>query len=424
MNFEKIIRLRNNSIIKNLFALGTLQLTNYLIPLIFIPYIIRVVGIEKFGLISFSQALMTFLAVVTDYGFNLSSTREVSLSRGDQTNLSSIYSITFSSKLFLGMAAFLILLAAVFLFPKLEEETLLHLFGFSLVLGQLLFPVWLFQGLEKMHYITILNFASKVITLACVISFINEESDYLYILPCYASGPLLASVAAMFLVRKVFHLNFELSDFVKIRTKLAEGFSLFLSNVSVTLYSSATLIILGAFSTDLIVGYYSAAEKIMLVPRQLLGVFSQAIYSKVCLLADQGYNVLEKLWDKLIPPFLVLVFLICLITLVFSNELTFFMTGGPSESVSFLIKLLSFVPFIVALNVKSYQTLLAYNLRVQCLSVLVFASLSNIVINGLLSYLFGATGTVISLLITETIISAGLYTMLRRWRGRIISKEI
>jgi PST family polysaccharide transporter len=424
VNFEKIIQLRNNSIVKNLFALGVLQLTNYLIPLIFVPYIIRVVGIEKFGLISFSQALMIFLAVITDYGFNLSSTREVSLSRDDQTNLSSIYSVTFSSKLFLGLAAFLILVAAVFLFPKLEEEILLHLFGFSLVLGQLLFPVWLFQGLEKMQYITILNFFSKVITLVCMIIFIKDESDYLFVLPCYASGPLATSVAAMFLVRKLFQLKFSLSKFVRIKDKLVEGFSLFLSNISVTLYSSATLIILGAFATDLVVGYYSAAEKIMMVPRQLLGVFSQAIYSKVCLLADQGYHSLEKLWRKLMPPFLVAVFLICLATLVFSNELAHFVTGHSSKSVSFLIKLLSFVPFIVALNIKSYQTLLAYNLRVQCLSILVFASLSNILINGILSYFFGASGTVISLLITETIISVGLYVMIRKWKRRIINKEI
>ncbi len=424
MNIEKIKRLRNNSIVKNLFALGTLQLTNYLIPLILIPYVIRVVGIEKFGLISFSQALMIFLAVITDYGFNLSSTREVSLNRGDQDNLSSIYSVTFSSKLFLGLAAFLILLVSVLLIPKLEAESSLHFFAYSLVLGQLLFPVWLFQGLEKMHFITILNFISKVITLVCVIGFINDESDYLFVLPCYASGPLITSVASIIVVKKSFHLTFSLSGFAKIKLKLAEGLSLFLSNISVTLYSSATLIILGAFATDLVVGYYSAAEKIMLVPRQLLGVFSQAIYSKVCLLADQGYHTLEKLWDKLIPPFLILVFIICLLTFVFADELALFVTGGLSTAVSFLIKLLSFVPFIVALNVKSYQTLLAYNLRVQCLSVLVFASLSNIVINGVLSYYMGATGTAVSLLITETITSAGLYIMLERWKGKMIGKEI
>jgi len=260
--------------------------------------------------------------------------------------------------------------------------------------------------------------------LVCMILFINDESDYLFVLPCYASGPLVTSVAAMFLVRKVFQLKFNLSKFVRIKNKLVEGFSLFLSNISVTLYSSATLIILGAFATDLVVGYYSAAEKIMMVPRQLLGVFSQAIYSKVCLLADQGYHPLEKLWRKLMPPFLVAVFLICTATLIFSNELAHFVTGHSSKPVSFLIKLLSFVPFIVALNIKSYQTLLAYNLRVQCLSILVFASLSNILINGILSYFFGASGTVISLLITETIISVGLYVMLRKWKRKIINKEI
>jgi polysaccharide transporter, PST family len=414
VDIQRFINLRNSPIAKNFFALSFLQLTNYIIPLIFIPYIIRVIGIEKFGLISLSQALMLLLAVIADYGFNLISTKEIAIHRDDIRKLSSIYSITLTSKLVLGFITFLILLLAIALIPKLKEESLMHGMAYLLVLGQLLFPVWLFQGLEKMQYISLLNLSSKLITLLCVILFVREPDDYIYVLPSYASGAIVASVVALIIARQQIGVTYSIVKYVEIKDALASGFSLFMSNVSVTLYNSTTVIILSMFASDMVVGYYSAAEKIMLVPRQLLAVFSQAIYPRVCLLASTSYQSLEELWNKLMPFFLGFVFLFCLLIFIFSDELTIFMTGESNPDITLLIRMLAFVPFVVSTNIRSYQTLLAYNLYKQCLMVLAFASVFHIVTNAILSYSLDAMGTAVSLLATEVIITFGLYRMRKR----------
>ncbi len=67
-------------VMKNVASLSTLQAITYLLPIIILPYLFRVIGPEKFGLIAFAQAFVQYFMILTDYGFNISATKEISLS--------------------------------------------------------------------------------------------------------------------------------------------------------------------------------------------------------------------------------------------------------------------------------------------------------------------------------------------------------
>jgi len=92
----------NKKLLSNFVSLSVLQVVGFILPLLVIPYLISVLGVGKFGLVALAQAVITYFAVFTDYGFNLSATRDISINRNNNTKVSSIFNSVLTTKLSLG----------------------------------------------------------------------------------------------------------------------------------------------------------------------------------------------------------------------------------------------------------------------------------------------------------------------------------
>ena len=65
-----INKIRNNSgIFGNMASLGILQIANYIIPIIVIPFIVRGLGVDKFGVVSYAQNIISYFTIIVTYGF-------------------------------------------------------------------------------------------------------------------------------------------------------------------------------------------------------------------------------------------------------------------------------------------------------------------------------------------------------------------
>ncbi|MCD6528116.1 flippase [bacterium] len=400
---------------ENFLSLSTLQVFNYLLPLITLPYLVRVLGPEKFGLIAFAQAFIWYFIILTDYGFNLSATREISINRENKEKIKEIFSSVMVVKFMLGALSFFILVLILIFVPKFKNDWLVYIFTFGMVIGQILFPVWFFQGMERMKYITILNIIAKGIFTICIFIFIRKMADYLYVPLIISMGFLVAGGLSLRIVSKDFGIKFILPSFEAIKYQLKEGWHIFISTAAISLYTTSNAFILGLFTNNTIVGYYSAAEKIVKAVQGLLTPVSQTVYPYFSKL----YSIDKKRAAIILRKALYLIgsitFLISGVVSMFSPLISKIVLGPLFlESVP-VLRILIFIVFAIGVNnILGIQGLVAFGHKEEFAKIVGFCSLFHLAIITILILQYSLIGVAIGTVITESLIGVIEYSVLKR----------
>ena len=282
----------------NFLSLSGLQVFTYILPLITLPYLVRVLGVEKYGLVMFAQSFIVFFNILVDYGFNLSATREVAVNRDNKAKVTEIYSSVMTIKVLLLGASFAILSSIVFSVEKFTPDATLYLLTFLMVVGQALFPIWYFQGMERMKYITIINILSRVIFTVAIFGFVHQEDDYILVPVLNGLGACVGSIYALWLVRTSFKQKFELQNWKTISLHFKDSTQFFLSRVSVSVFTTANGFVLGIFTNNTVVGYYSIAEKIYQAISGVYGPINQALYPYVA--KEKNIRLFKKIFSLIV----------------------------------------------------------------------------------------------------------------------------
>lgn len=400
---------------ENFLSLSVLQGLNYLLPLITLPYLVRVLGPEKYGLVAFAQAFIAYFGILTDYGFNLSATREISIQRENKEKISTIFSSVMLIKFAFLILSFILMSVLVFSIHKFRNEWLLYFLTFGTVLGQVLFPIWFFQGIEKMKYITWLNIIAKTIFTVLVFVLIHQVNDYIYVPFLTALGTIISGVLAMWIIKKHFKVNFKLPQKNEIVHQLKEGWYIFISTVAISLYSISNTFILGLFANNTIVGYYSGAEKIINAVQGLLSPVSQTIYPHISKIASESKERALKFLQKITILIGSSSFVLSLLIFLLAEVVVKILLGGQYLESIKVLRILSFLPFIVGLsNIFGIQTMLTFDYKKAFSNILIIASLINITLAFILVPFFFHIGISFAVVISETFVTIAMFVYLQR----------
>lgn len=335
----------------------------------------------------FAQAFTQYFVYLTDYGFELSATREISIHRDEIQKIAEIFNSVMTIKIILLFLSVIILSLIVFSFQKFRKDWPLYFFAFGMVTGQVFFPIWFFQGFERMKVITQLNILAKAIFAISIFIFIKNSTDYLFVPLINSLGFIAASILALWIIFKKFKIKLFLPEVPSIFRYFKASTPYFLSRVSVVSYTSSNAFFLGLATTNQMVGYYSAAERLYLAIRSLYYPLNLTLYPYMSKTQSVGF------YKKIFKMTVLVNIILCILTFIFAEKIIFLIFGNhfaPSVAVFkvFLIVILFVVPsvllgypFLAAMGYPNYANLsviIASSIHILALIILAFLSQLNI----------------------------------------------
>lgn len=230
-------------ILGNFLSLSSLQVVNIILPLATLPYVLRIIGFENYGIIALALSLIAYFQSLTDFSFMITATRDVSIFKNSPEKLNIIFSKVIIIKSFFSLISLSLVYLIVLLYPPFYENKLVFILTSFMLFGQILFPEWFFQGIEKMRFITILNVAIRVFFTIGIFIFITQKNDY-WIYPLLNSlGYIGAGIAGQYVVVKKFKLRFRWIRIRFIKQTIISNFPIFINQFFPTLYNVINCVI-------------------------------------------------------------------------------------------------------------------------------------------------------------------------------------
>lgn len=272
---------RNSGLIANFGYLSILQVYSTLVPLITYPYLVKVLGTEVYGLVIFAQTVAIILSNIVDYGFDISGVKQVAENKQNKDKLSEIVSSIYIIKFILWLLTFVIIIGMITLIPKFSSEPLLYIFSFAILFNNLLFPQWLFQGLEKMRYITIINIISRTIFLILIFIFVKTVDDYVFVPLLTGVGAFIGGIISVYFVIKNERIRLRIQPMKVLLHYFKEGSSMFGFRMAGVIKTQSNQIILGFLANYSLVTYYDLAMKITSVFSIVFNNYSAVFFPNI-----------------------------------------------------------------------------------------------------------------------------------------------
>lgn len=347
------------TVLQNFASLSVLQAITYLLPVLILPYLFRMLGPEKFGLIAFAQAFVQYFMILTDYGFSISATKEISLCQHDHAEVSKVFSSVMTAKVGLAFLSLLLVSGVVYFIPKFREDWMVYVLSFGTVLGNTLFPVWFFQGTEKMKYIADLNIAGGILTVILIFFSVRGPQDYLLVPLISSSVTLITGFLGQYIAFKHLGISFRFPGYTSLRDQLTAGWDIFVSIVAINAYTTTRIFAIGLLTNNTITGFYSIAERFAgLCQTFPLSSFSQALFPRLSKVYHKSRARAFEFMQR-IQLITVTISLLCLPPIfVFADPIIRIIFGGhfPETVLSFRLLLISV--FFISSNAFRVQFLL------------------------------------------------------------------
>ncbi|WP_267966206.1 oligosaccharide flippase family protein [Citrobacter portucalensis] len=413
-----------NNTRSNVIYMAISQGVNYILPLLIYPLLIRTLGIEKFGGVSLSIAVMQVLLLVVEYGFGYSATKLVAINHLDKNYTSQI----FSKVKFARVILFIALIPLVFISLYVDSlRNIKELIFISLiaVFFNIFNPNWFLQGLGLMKVMALNSIISRGVVLVVVYIYVillgknnTAEITLILVLPYVIYSILSVS----YLVARNFVSLYipSIGDVIEV---LKDGCYFFCSTVATSTYTMLTPIVLGIVSGNSAVGIFNSANMVKQALAGLIAPLIQAVYPKINIINKESPDKAYRLSIKFLKWIGSLFLIITIPLLFFPEQLSNIFFGDKGEQISNVLQLMSILPVLIVFNtIVGLLVLIPQGKNKIYFKIIVSGGGGCILTIYPMCEYFGVIGATISLLIAEIIVMIGMARYIIKFKNRELGR--
>lgn len=291
--------MKEKKVIGNTFMLYLMTIAKMVFPLLTLPYLTRVLSEESYGFVSYVKSCMTYIQLIIDFGFILSSVKDIVKANGDKEKIGTITGNTFFAKFILALLSGVVLVIMCLTIKILQMDVLFVVLSFFAVATSLFLADFVFRGIEKMQYITIIYVISKGVSVALTFVFVHGDESLLWI-PILDILTNVIAVAITLIILKRLKIKIKISNIKDCFLMIKDSFFYFLSSVATTAFSALNTLLIGIFITDLTkVAYWSLCLSMISAIQSLYAPICNGIYPHM--IKEKNFGFIHKVLAIFMP---------------------------------------------------------------------------------------------------------------------------
>ncbi len=342
-------------VLKNFSYLTLMKFFNIGFKIFLAAYLIRVLGENTYGVITWSDSIIQYFIMLINFGFNVYAAKYIVEKRSQKDKMNEIISSILTIKAILFVTSFIILYFLFQISSTLANYKIILSLMLCMGIGEVFFPIWYFQGIEKLKIATVIVFFSRLLLIILTLLFVKGSEDILLYIFFILVSNLTMGFSGLFILLKLFDFSFIWVSTKVLFKFLNESFMFFIGRFLSLIFNSGTIFLIGYYFTMEQVAGFDLALKIVMVFVIPFEMLQQAAFPTISRTKD------KKFLKKLIIISLSLGILFFVI-IYFNSELLLKTFGGEEmiKYLSLLQVLAILTPFVALTFILGTCALVAF----------------------------------------------------------------
>ena len=389
--------------IKNFFNLIINQGINILIALLATRILFSTLGEAQYGLVNLALSVVLLSSITVSYGYHLNGPKRIALFRDKSAKKETLINEIIVTRIIIAIGMAIILFCLTYFLGFFKSYAALLYYSLILLFSQALFPMFYFQGNDKIAWASLVNAFAKGAYLLLIVLFIKRPEDATYVNFLFGITALIVYTVSWIIIYKKEKIKWVWVSIHNIKKRFVENFQFFISSIAGHVSIHGGLIILANFVNNSVLGEFALAQKIALLMRMVPVFFTQAILQKASILFKSDKTEFNRYVNRIFIIGLSITFAMGLIAIIFSKWIIFLLAGSQVLYSEAILKILAFIPFLSMLNFNNMIKILVDEKKHLLTKATWVTAIVMLILATIGGYYYGGYGLSIALVITEIV---------------------